>query len=82
MEVGGKALIKVHGHSLVGDTIDGGISTFWKKAGGEDLLVYKEETTDSKEVKKKDELDIHCRCGGFSVSVSRPENGGKFRASW
>lgn len=82
LRVDGTPLIKVHGHSLVEDTIDGGVSAFWKKAAGDDLVIYKEESTDLRDVKDSDRLHVHCRCGSFSAHIIRSDDTTRFRALW
>ena len=86
-----KPILKIHGYSFVEDTVDGGFAAFWKQAQGQELKLYDGNfepwtappVEPRREIANKGEsLHLHCRCGGFSVFVARPEAGMKMSESY
>ncbi|ORX39574.1 hypothetical protein BD324DRAFT_678693 [Kockovaella imperatae] len=77
MELNDKCLIDIHGFSFADETIDGGAAAFWTQVNGKPLKSYvgcEAEWKAPAEAGRDDSeyLNLHCRCGGFDVHVSRP----------
>jgi hypothetical protein len=79
LEVNGKQLVEIRGHSYIEDTGDDGIAAIWTHAGEKELALYHGEDQEVKQLPKpegaqNDEyLHLHCHCNAFSVYVSRPK---------
>lgn len=79
LEVEGKPLVAIRGHSFIEDTVDGGVAAFWAHAGGKQLSLQIGEDKEVKQLPKPEEapvdeyLYLHCHCSAFSVYVSRPK---------